>query len=305
MKLLPLILLALTVVARSELTDEQKRNPLEVDSPNPKLTKIVLIAGPTSHANGQHEYFAGCAMMVDLLKQTPGVWPVLVGDGWPKNEAILDHAKSIVVYADAGPKLPLLEPARWAKVKSLMEVKTGLVMLHQTMDIPADHADELKSWLGAAFVGDIGSRGHWDMELGDLAKHPVDRGVTPVNVLGDGWLYNLHYADGAVPLIFGQVPDKYRSTADSKSHSGRAESFAWAYERPAGGRGFGFTGGDMHKNWILESQRKLVVNGILWTAGLEVPEAGAPVALKEGALTLNLDKKAAKGEGKGEKATAQ
>jgi hypothetical protein len=27
---------------------------------------------------------------------------------------------------------------------------------------------------------------------------------------------------------------------------------AWAYERPNGGRGFGFTGGDIHKNWAVD-----------------------------------------------------
>jgi type 1 glutamine amidotransferase len=294
MKLLPLVLLALTVIARAELTEEQKRNPLEVDAPDPKLTKIVLIAGPTSHAGGQHEYFAGCALMAELLKQTPGVWPVLVGDGWPKNEAVLDHAKSIVVYADAGPKLPLLEPARWAKMKSLMEGGAGLVMLHQTMDVPAENIDDLRNWLGAAFFADIGNRGHWDMELSEVTTHPITRGVAPFSVLGDGWLYNLHFAPAAVAVTAGMVPDKFRTTANSKAHAGRAETIAWAYERPSGGRAFGFTGGDMHKNWGVDPQRKLVVNGILWTAGLEVPEGGAPVALKEGWQSLNLDTKPAK-----------
>lgn len=279
--------------ARAELTEEQRKNPLEVDSPDPKLTKIVLLAGPTSKAGGFHEYFAGSALMADWLKQTPGVWPVLVGDGWPKNEAVLDGAKSIVVYMDAGTKLPLLDPARWAKLKQLMATGTGLVMLHQSMDVPADHAEDVKSWLGAAFHSDIGNRGHWDQELTDVAKHPVTRGVAPFSVLGDGWLYNLHYADGAVSLVAGPVPDKSRTTADAKSHTGRNETMAWAYQRPGGGRGFGFTGGDVHRNWILEPQRRLVVNGILWTAGLDVPAEGAPVALKNVPLDANLDTKPA------------
>lgn len=277
--------------ARAELTDEQRANPLEVDSPDPKLTKIVLLAGPTSKAGGFHEYFAGCALMADWLKQTPGVWPVLVGDGWPKNETVLDGAKSIVVYMDAGAKLPLLEPARWARLKSLMAAGTGLVMLHQSMDVPAAQADDVKAWLGAVYQSDIGNRGHWDVELSEVGKHPVTRGVAAHSVLGDGWLYNLHYAPGAVPLLAGPVPDKSRTTADSKSHTGRAETVAWAYERPSGGRGFGFTGGDVHRNWILEPQRRLVVNGILWSAGLEVPAEGAPAALKNVPLNANLDAK--------------
>jgi hypothetical protein len=298
MKIRPLVLsffifIFIALSARAELTEEQLRNPLEVDAPDPNLTKIVLLAGPTSHAGGQHEYFAGCALMADWLKQTPGVWPVLVGDGWPKNEAVLDHAKSIVVYMDAGPKLPLLEPARWAKLKQLMAGGTGLVMLHQSMDVPAAQAEDVKSWLGAVFQADIGNRGHWDQELTEIAKHPVNRGLAPFSVLGDGWLFNLHYAPGAVSLVAGPVPDKARTTADAKSHLGRSETMAWAYERPTGGRGFGFTGGDMHRNWIQEQQRRLVTNGILWTAGLEVPAEGAPAVLGKVPMNANLDTKQA------------
>ena len=130
-----LALFALTLGAHAqakyELTEEQRKVPLEAAPSDPKLAKIVLIAGSVSNKAGQHEYFAGCAMMMDWLKQTPGVWPVLVADGWPKNEAILDGAKAVVVYADGGPKTPFLEPARWAKMKSLVDAGTGLVVMHQ------------------------------------------------------------------------------------------------------------------------------------------------------------------------------
>ena len=51
---------------------------------------------------------------------------------------------------------------------------------------------------------------------------------------------------------------------------------AWAYERPGGGRGFGFTGGHFHWNWGCDSFRTVVLNGIVWTAGLEVPAGGVP-----------------------------
>jgi hypothetical protein len=107
---------------------------------------------------------------------------------------------------------------------------------------------------------------------------------------GDGWLYNLHFAAGMIPLMAGQVPEKSRTTADAKKHAGRDEVVAWAYERSKGGRSFSFTGCDLHKNWELESQRRLVVNGILWTAGGEVPEAGAPVKLERSDLEKNVRK---------------
>jgi len=284
-----LFLLAFPLCARAELTEEQRRVPLETDSPDPKLAKIVLIAGSVSNRPGQHEYFAGCALMMDWLKRTPGVWPVLVAEGWPKNEAILDGAKAIVVYADGGVKLPFLEPARWAHMKRLMDAGTGFVMLHQSVDLPEDHAEEMKSWLGAVWQGDIGCRGHWDMEFSDFPTHPITRGVTTFAAPLDGWLYNLHFEPGATPLLSGAVPDKARTTEDAKAHVGRAEVVAWSYERPNGGRSFAFTGCDLHRNWSVESQRRFVINGILWSAKIDVPSPGAPVPFAPASLATNLD----------------
>lgn len=288
-----LFLLALSFTASAGLTDEQKQVPLERDSPDPTLAKVVLIAGSVSNKAGQHEYFAGCALMMDWLKQTPGVWPVMAADGWPKDEKIFEGAKAVVVYADAGAKLPFLEPARWARIKSLMESGAGFVALHQAVEVPADRAEEYKSWLGAVWQPDIGSRGHWDMEFNEFPKHATLRGVTPFAAPLDGWLYNLHFAPNAVPLVSGQVPDKARTTADAKTHNGRPEVVAWAYERPNGGRSFAFTGCDLHKNWQVESQRRLVTNGILWSAKVEVPEGGAPVPMTPAKLAANLDAKPA------------
>jgi hypothetical protein len=286
-----LALLALTLCVRADLTEEQRKVPLEVDSPDPKLAKIVLIAGSPANAPGSHEYFAGNVLIRDWLKQTKGVWPVLVADGWPKNEAILDGAKAVVVYADTADKLPFLEPSRWDHMKRLIDAGTGFVMLHQSADVPADHAAEMKSWLGAVWQKETGCRGHWDMDFNEIPKHAITRAVTPFHVPFDGWLFNLDFAPGAIPLLSGAIPDKARTTADAKMHMGRNEVVAWAYERPNGGRSFAFTGCHIHRNWSLESQRRLVTNGILWTAKMEIPEGGAPVAFDPATLTANLDDK--------------
>jgi hypothetical protein len=96
-----------------------------------------------------------------------------------------------------------------------------------------------------------------------------------------------------VPLLVGAVPDKSRSTADSKKYVGRDEVIAWAYTRPDGGRGFSFTGADLHKSWAYESQRTLVLNGILWSARLPVPAGGATAKFDPASLDLNLDDKRA------------
>ncbi|HEY1170648.1 MAG TPA: ThuA domain-containing protein [Verrucomicrobiae bacterium] len=271
---------------------DQSKVPLEVDTTDTKLTKIVLLAGTPSNKSGQHEYFAGCALMMDLLKQTKGVHVVMARDGWPKNEAIFKNAKAVVYFGDGGGKQPFLEPAKWKIIEDLMKEKAGLVLMHQGVDFPMGPEKNIMGWLGGIFLKDIGCRGHWDMDFPEIGKHAVLGGVKPFKLAGDGWLYNMHFADkGVTPLLSGAVPDKSRSSADAKKYNGRAEVMAWAYERPEGGRGFAFTGADLHKNWAEESQRKLVVNGILWSAGLKIPQEGAPVAFDSANLQRNLDKK--------------
>ena len=48
---------------------------------------------------------------------------------------------------------------------------------------------------------------------------------------------------------------------------------AWAYVRPDGGRGFGFTGYHTYDNLKNDSFRTLLLNAVAWTAKLEVPPA--------------------------------
>ena len=66
---------------------------------------------------------------------------------------------------------------------------------------------------------------------------------------------------------------------------------AWAYERPDGGRGFGLTGAHYHKNYGDDNFRKIVLNGILWIAKVEVPANGVESKVSEEDLKANLDNK--------------
>src|SRR6185436_10020414 len=75
---------------------------LAADPAETKPAKVVLLAGVASSKPGQHEYFAGCALLTDWLKKTPGVTPVLVRGGWPSNESVFDDAQCVVAFMDGG-----------------------------------------------------------------------------------------------------------------------------------------------------------------------------------------------------------
>lgn len=284
--------LFLASIIHAELTPEQKQVPLEVLPSDSSLAKVVLIAGSTSNKPGQHEYFAGCALLMDWLKAAPRVAPVMVADGWPKNEAVFDGAKAVLLFLDGGTKIPFLDPARWAKMQLLADAGTGFIVLHQGIDCPADKAAIFKDWFGAVFQSDIGCRGHWDVKFDAVSTHPINHGMKPFELPGDGWLYNLHFAEkGVTHLLACPMPDSSRKTEDAKVHAGRAETVAWSFERPNGGRSFGFTGCDLHSNWADANQRLLVLNGILWSARIDVPADGLVSEVTPEALKRNWDRK--------------
>ena len=64
---------------------------------------------------------------------------------------------------------------------------------------------------------------------------------------------------------------------------------SWAYDRPGGGRSFTFTGGHLHQSFAEEGYRRFLVNGILWSAGVEIPASGCPVALAASDLKKYLE----------------
>jgi type 1 glutamine amidotransferase len=278
---------------------DQSKVPLEVEPP-PGFTgkKVVLVAGSKSHGPGDHEFFAGCAILMNLLKQN-GVWPVMARDGWPKNEKIFDGAAALVFYMDGRGGHPVVQKDRLKLLQGYMDKGVGWVNLHYAVDYEPRHGETVVRWMGGFYDPRTSTNPHWDATIRSLPKHPVANGVKPFTIR-DEWYYNMHWvgdvtdvkdAKGVTPILQAVPPDDTRRTADAKKYPGRLETMAWAYERADGGRGFGFTGGHMHRNWGDENFRRVVTNAILWTAKEEVPSGGAKVAFDPIDLNRNLDKK--------------
>lgn len=245
--------------------------------------KIILIAGEITKIDtaGHHDYLAGCECLQMLLRQTPGVETVRVNDGWPQDENIFSGASSIVFYTDGGGKQAFLDsPQRVAKLQSLVDAGVGIVMIHQAVDFPDTFAEQGRNWLGGVYQKVKSGRGHWPSSHIDFPSHPVTNGVTPWQI-NDGWLNGIQFVEnmqGVTPLVWsGKGVEESRAGLDN-------HIVAWAYDRPAGGRSFSFTGLDAHSAWELPGMRQLVVNGVLWSAGVSIPENGALNAVEESTL---------------------
>ena len=176
---------------------------LEEQPKDAKPIKIVLIAGSNFFKAGEHEYIGGCAVLADLLRQTPGVFPVLALD-WPKKAETFQDAQAVVFLFDGGDKHALLEgrsSGSSAKAgpgtRRAGPVSSGDRLSRKTWAI--GHACWMRRRLGEGLFG----AGPLDRRVQDFPDHPICRGVKPFKI-DDGWLYKLRFvADkkGVTPLL--------------------------------------------------------------------------------------------------------
>jgi len=251
---------------------------IEEQPTSPRAKKIVLIAGSSAHKPGEHDYVNGCLVLLDLLRQTPDVFPVLAID-WPENPQTFEGAKAIVMLFDGGNKHALLKDKRFEQIQKPAGQGVGIVQLHQVVDYPKAAGDQARALAGAAWEPGYSKRGHWVATFDTFPNHPIFQGVSPFTI-DDGWLTSLRFSSDSqqrtTPLLRTLPPKSVSSTPPKGADPGVV---AWVFETPQGSRAFTFTGGHLHKSFAEEGYRRFLVQGILWSAGLEIPGAGAPVAL--------------------------
>ena len=265
--------------------------------------KIVLLAGPPSHGPGDHEHRAGCLLLARCLNGVPGVTASVYSNGWPANpsEAFAD-ASTIVIYSDGGGGHPFLKGDRLKTIAELMNKGVGLACIHYAVEPTKESGEkEFLDWIGGCFEIDWSVNPTWRAQYKTLPTHPATRGVKPFE-LNDEWYFYMRFRDGrqgVTPLLSAVAPASTMSRADGPHEGnptvresvkrGDPQVMAWVYERPDGGRGFGFTGAHYHKNWGNDDFRKLVLNSILWTAKAEVPAEGVNCQVTPDDLKQNLD----------------
>jgi putative membrane-bound dehydrogenase-like protein len=273
---------------------------------------VLLLAGHPSHGPGDHEHNAGVQLLAKCLAQgAPNVvTKVHLNAEWPNAEE-LAQADTILFYADGGGGHFLLGGDHLEQVAREMKRGAGFVCLHYAVEFPADKGGpQALDWMGGFFEENWSVNPHWQADYKELPKHPVTNGVKPFST-NDEWYFHMRFNERAGKLthiLSAIAPESTMSRKDGP-HEGNAavraevaakkpQTTAWAFERPDGGRGFGFTGGHFHKNWGNDEQRKLVLNAILWTARVDVPANGVESKITAEDLEANLDPKGQKKEPK-------
>lgn len=279
---------------------------------HPQTKEVVFIAGPKDHgAPGRHEYEKDLRVIAYCLENSAnlkGIAAKVFTEKAPQDLSQLQNAAAIVLNSssDRDPKEhhPLFpqdattnhgpyDPQTAAYLKqfdALIAKGVGVAIFHYALWAENYTArNYYMKWIGGFWVQGFSRNpsGEWKVELKNT-DHPIHRGVKPWS-FREEIFYNpvLGDAERRTDLLIGH-PLKVQWYGARPTGPQVA---AWAYAREDGGRGFAYGGLDFHDNWLNEDARKFVLNGIVWAAGMDVPEGGVNCALTEESLKRAVEYK--------------
>jgi hypothetical protein len=262
---------------------------------------ILFVSGAPSHGPGEHRFPDGCTLLAAALNASGLQLRAEVSLGWPP-PAQLHAATAVVLYSDG------LEDhvanGRVAELRRHTGAGKGLAVLHFAVEpSPGDLADYLLETTGGRFETNWSVNPLWKVDQPILAPHEVTRGVGPF-VIDDEWYFHLRFRPGVLPVLQAVAPEN--SLGQDGLRSGNPtvraavarrvpQTLGWIFEG-AGVRTFGFTGGHYHRNWSDKNFRKLVLNGIVWTAGVPVPPSGIETTVARLVRYPTIDEAIARGD---------
>jgi type 1 glutamine amidotransferase len=242
--------------------------------------KLLLVAqGPDGHPAQTHEYKAGLKVLEKCLQGVSGleVTTVSADEPWKEGPELMQRADGVVLFLAEGARWMHQDPKRLEALAKLAARGGGLVVLHWAMGTKdAKYIDGCLKLLGGCHGGPDRKYKvlETDAQIAD-PKHPLAAGIKDFRVK-DEFYYQLKFVKAEE-----SVKPVLRVTIDDKP-----ETVAWSWERPDGGRSFGFSGLHFHDNWRLQPYRRLVAQGVLWTLKLPIPKEGLPVEVAEEDLKL-------------------
>ena len=247
-------------------------------------TQVLIVVGPSDHPPGSHEVAAGGRLMADCLTRAKNVADIEadVIDAWPSDGGLIDAAKTVVFIGDTFPGERLPDSERVMRdLDTMMRRGCGIVCVHyatglRAEDVAQDGDHPLLHWMGGYFatrckhhqsIARIYAEAKIEPGEGD---HPLKRGWATFTINDEPYINNYFGQPGnrlavnVTPIAVSMLPPE----------NPRKEIVAWAVARSDGGRGFGIVMPHFYRNWRQAELRKLIMNGIVWTAGRDVPTDG-------------------------------
>ena len=254
-------------------------------------SRVLIIVGPSTHAPGTHEVAASGRLLKHCLEHMAnlaGVQADVVYE-WPVNNALRDAATSVILLGDTFPAMRMPESKRnLEQLAAMMARCCGIVCVHYSTGLRAEDVAEdgdhpLLHWTGGYFA----TRCKHHQSVAKIfpaatispaaAAHPVSRGWREFTV-NDEPYYNNYFGRDGNRLMPGVTA---LATSMLPPESPQREIVAWSIERPDGGRGFAIVMPHFYQNWKNEDLRRFILNGVAWTAKLEVPAGGVKTTLPD------------------------
>jgi type 1 glutamine amidotransferase len=253
--------------------------------------RVAIVVGPSSHPPGTHEEAAGARLLKYCLENMIGGPSVTaqVWDQWPEDPATLDGVASIVFIGDIFPPMRMPDPPAILKqLDGMMQRGSGIVCIHYATGLRAEDVGEhgehpLLDWMGGYFA----PRGKHHQSVARIFEQATITPAAPQHPVSRGWREFTFHDEPYINNYFGpngnQLSDGVTALATSMlpPEAPQREIVAWGIQRADGGRGMGIVMPHFYRNWELEDLRRLILNGIVWTAQLEVPATGVRTELPD------------------------
>lgn len=252
-----------------------------VAAESPARPQRVLLCSqkPDGHPQTTHEYVAGLRILQQLLERQEGldVRTVQADSPWADGPQLLESTDVAVLFLAEGARWVSEDADRRRAFQALARLGGGLVCLHWAMGSrTAEPIPAFVDLLGGCHGGP--DRKYKFLKTGlrpAPQPHPVANGVT-LTAVDDEFYYRLKFPTDRTGW----------SSVLEAEIEGNWETVGWAWQRPDGGRSFGFSGLHRHANWGEPAYRRSVVQGVLWTLGREIPADGIAVPLDPADLEL-------------------
>ena len=276
--LLLLALISSVISAEDEKIFDYERQRTAADD----VTQIVFVGDSGTHGpRGNHEFVAASIYLARQLNAAfPNIHAVVrSSDNWPDD---LSHADAIVVGLNHGGRAAT-DPEIFAAVRK----GAGFMAMHYAVEVnKGEQGNNYLQWIGGYFETFWSVNPWWTPTFETFPDHPITRGIKPFSVY-DEWYYHMRFVADMerVTPILSDVPPSNTASKERSNRggnpdvyqavlAGKQQHMAWAYDRPDGGRGFGFTGMHLHRNLEHDDFRKILLNGVAWVAKQEIPEKG-------------------------------
>ena len=248
-------------------------------------TRVLVVVGPSTHPPGTHEVEAGGRLIAHCLRNADGVDGLTaeVVTAWPSDSRKLREIHSVVFIGDIFPpqRMPNREQIL-ADLDGMARRGVGIACIHYAVglrgeDVAEDGDHPLLRWIGGYFANRSCPHHESFARVFPQATiepsgqpHPIHQGWSAFTLHDEPYYNNYFGPDGNRPAENVTV----LATSMLPPEDPRPEPVAWCVRRPDGGRGFAVVMPHFYRNWANDDLRRLILNGIVWTAGRPIPDGG-------------------------------